>query len=235
MGVLPFHFEVVGAERLSFELKNAPIQDWSEAWPDVIEYLETIEAQRFALRGARGSDAPWAGLTERTLQQKLRKWGEQPIEVASGAMRDSLLPGGSGDTLTHMWPKKLEWGTNVRSKSGFPYPIAQQTGFRTRLGTGKAPVEIREGKTLRETETVKKAFVEPRKIIGFSPEEDRPAITRILGRFMQNKFRRRGWAVAKEAGVDITPGQARIIGQNLYEQAVGNSTPVTGDALFGAG
>jgi phage gpG-like protein len=130
--------------RLQFRVVNAPafdraldglagsVRDLRPFADDIIENgMRPVLAEQFASSGATGASGPWAALSPGYLEAKARRWGEQQIEVASGRMRASLLHD-TADTVKNVSERTIEFGTSVE------YALYQQTGFKTRLGTGKA-------------------------------------------------------------------------------------------------
>ena len=112
--------------------------DLSPIWPDVIDNaIRPALDTQFQSEGDIGEHGGWRELTPDYAARKRSKYGDVGIEVASGRMMNSLLFD-TADTIKNMTANMLEFGTSVKSKDGFPYAIAQQTGHRTRLGKGKA-------------------------------------------------------------------------------------------------
>lgn len=221
--MLNFRINLKGAEKLAFNLRNTPLRDWTAFWPIVGTYLAGIIASQFAEEG--GASGRWAALSPNYLKRKQKKWPGQTILRASDRLWHALATeAGSGDTVDERWPTKFRWGTSLA------YAGYAQTGFRTRLGTGKAAVSrqpsavSRRGSTGLEPQALRSllAFVPARKIFDFRPS-DISALGRLALAFQAQEFRKRGFAIAKEAGVTVDVSQALVVGRTVYGEDLGLS------------
>jgi hypothetical protein len=223
MGIPTFTFSVPNIDGFKMRIRGIPagLKDLTDVWPGAAGPLMNMTIGQYTSQGAQGPHGAWAELDPDYAVRKRRKWGSKPILQASGRSFAALL---SPDAF-HYEPVRMTYGVG----SEFGYLLYQQTGFRTRLGTGKRAVEIRatEHKLMGQKftthiETVKKAFVQARRV--FDPaDRNRQSIQRGLARALTQKYRRAGyaaWSNAMEASEwplqTITPGQARLGGIAYY-------------------
>lgn len=206
----PFQMRVVNAEEVSLRLRGfaGDLLDYTDVWPLAAQAIEREEAALFATRGASGAHGPWAGLTKRYLARKHKKFGPQPIEVASGRLRRALTDSTSGDAIRQYQPRSMRFGASL------PYAVYQQTGWRPshlgRYGLLGQVVDRMVGlKKPRKTFTG--GEVPPRRVI--DPTSDwSTAIVRSMLVGIANKARRRGFRIAKGLGMQVGPGEARVLG-----------------------
>lgn len=114
MGI-QFKFAVKNAEPVQFALRGirGDLQNYTKIWPKVTGEIEKEEAALFSSRGATGAHGPWAGLTRRYLERKYKKYGAQPIEVASGRLRRALTDSTSGDAIRSYHPLSMQFGVSL--------------------------------------------------------------------------------------------------------------------------
>lgn len=212
---IDFNLRVAGTAQLNLALRQIPIRDWTACWPKVTAALSEILANQFATQGARGPHGEWAALDPEYAKRKQKKYPGAPILQASRRLWRSLVTE-SGDTIDERWPQRLRWGTAL------PYALYQQTGFPTRLGTGKQKAEARPGAWWAGGRRQKagKAFVEARPIFDLIRGEADKAIARVMMTWAATQFRRLGFAIAKEYGMEVTPGEARLMGRSIYASEV---------------
>jgi hypothetical protein len=202
----------VNAPGFFLRLKNVVMKDYTPLWPYAARPLTNAVAEQFATRGTAGAHGGWAALSLRYLMRKYRQWGEQPILVASGAMEESFL---SDDAFTYE-PMRMTYGP--RDPHLAEIAFYAQTGFRTRLGTGKA--KSRGGS--RTAPPDGKAFVEPRRVFDWTPQ-----ILKDVGRALAAGYvvicRRKGYAIwqqgmaVSEAPLQtISAAEARLAGKSFF-------------------
>jgi phage gpG-like protein len=211
---LSFNVTVAGERQLNVRLSQVPIRDWSFIWPKTIDLLHQIEANQFARFGARGPHGEWAPLSADYQKRKLRAKGMiaggTRILQASGRLWRSLVAG-SGDTVDERYPNRLRWGTSLKCA------LYHQTGYRTRLGTGK-----------RMPKPGGLARVPARRVIDLRPDDYR-LFGQVWAKEIANYIRRLGFAVAKEQGIEATPETAKLIGLGALQDnlnAGGASSPL---------
>jgi phage gpG-like protein len=164
------------------------VSDLRPIWPRVVdEGIRPALGEQFHSEGGAGRSGEWEPLEPDYAERKRRRYGDAGILVASGRMVNSLLFD-TGDTVKNMTETMLEFGTRVQSPGGFPYAIAAQMGFRTRLGMGA-------GKKKRKPKAGGKAFVSARRIFDFSGEQEQRLITtthRAIIDYLNRMARSRG-------------------------------------------
>jgi hypothetical protein len=220
--MLRFTFNVVNADKLDLAFGGlaSQIRDWTNVWPKVAMQISKIEDRKFATEGALGAHGEWARLDPDYEKAKKKKWGEKPIEQASEKLRNAVLGLGPGH-IERFEPLRMEFGVD---SSVVPYALYQQTGFRTRLGTGKR-VGTRHGVPLRESG---RAFVPARRLFDFT-EEDKYVIRTTIQREALQTARRLGFAAAPYMGErDITAIRARQIGVGILSGEIPSPFPAAG-------
>ena len=174
---------------LKFNVINGPqfnraLSGFADAVSDIRPYADDIInggirpniAEQYASRGAAGEHGAWEELTPDYLEAKLKKWGEMQIEIASSRTYNSLMQD-TDDTVKQVTQKAIQFGTSV------PYAIFQQTGFATRLGTGK-------GKPKPDG----KAYVAPRRLFDWTvPQQD--SIMKAFQRSLMASLTRLGYKI----------------------------------------
>lgn len=209
MGI-SFQFKVVNAEDLSASLLRFEhdIGDFTRIWPKVTEELEKEEAELFVSRGASGQHGPWAPLTERYLERKYKKYGEQPIEVAAGRLRRAMTDSTSGDAIREYMPRQMRFGTSL------PYAIFQQTGWVPshlgRYGLMGQLVDRMVGKKkpaakFRRGRVPARRVIDPTEAWGID-------VRRVVMKEIDNLARRAGFGRGKAMGLGLGPGAARQYG-----------------------
>jgi phage gpG-like protein len=106
-----FNFTIEGEEQVGRMLSRVTdkIDDLAPFWEAAGSMLVTTVGEQFDTQGGRTGG--WAPLSPQYAIDKARKYGSQPILVASGAMRASLM-GGSGN-ISRQIPEGLVFGTDV--------------------------------------------------------------------------------------------------------------------------
>lgn len=109
-----FKIEVAGEEQLNrvFARTDAAFKDLRPIWPDVRDEFWAIEKEQFASEGADGRSGKWQPLTERYLEQKIKRYGDQPILRASGELEESLT-GPNDYSVYRPGQKSIEIGTSL--------------------------------------------------------------------------------------------------------------------------
>jgi phage gpG-like protein len=227
--MLRFTFNVVNADELDVAIGGlaAQVKDWTNVWPKVAMQITKIEDQKFATEGALGAHGEWAALEPGYEKRKKKKWGGKPIEQASERLRRSLVEG-SAETIEDFQPLRMRFGTSV------PYALYQQTGFRTRLGTGKtrgSGLGIRGSRGSRFPKPEPRAFVPARRLVDFT-EEDKSMIRSTIQREALETARRLGFAAAPYRGErDISAIRARQIGVAILSGEIPSPFPATGSPV----
>jgi len=93
--------------------------DFRPALREVGERLTAATLHRFDTTTASDGTA-WKPLAASTLAAKARTGDSSNILIRTGRMRRSIHP--------VVRAKEVEIGTNIKSKTGFPYPVAMQFG-----------------------------------------------------------------------------------------------------------
>lgn len=131
-------FSVPNAQRitLAFAGMAKDLKDWRPVWRYLIRtgikpWLfgnhsfgkgDWTEGQ-FESEGKIGAHGAWAPLTPAYAEAKYKKWGNQPILIASGRLYQSLFYAEG-----QLQPLSMTFGTDV------PYALFHQTGYRSRSG-----------------------------------------------------------------------------------------------------
>ena len=120
--MVSFQFEVAGEQQVDRMLSRTSekLKDLRPFLDGVEDMLSEIVVEQFASEGSRS--VSWAPLSPRYAAQKQARWGRQPILVASGAMKKSLISKGGAHIARHPDKETLEFGTQT------PYAIYHQTG-----------------------------------------------------------------------------------------------------------
>ncbi len=105
-------FEVLGEKQVSQMLSRttAKAADLGPYWLMVQGLLQQAIKEQFDTEGGRTGG--WAPLSERYASDKVRRFGNQPILVATGALRQSLT-GGSGGIARQEGNNALLFGTEL--------------------------------------------------------------------------------------------------------------------------
>lgn len=84
-------FEVEGEKLLArrFEVLQDTVKDWSGTFSEIGEELVKTYQLNFQAQGMM-LEKPWAPLSPKTIEQKLRKGQPTDALIATGAMRDSF-------------------------------------------------------------------------------------------------------------------------------------------------
>lgn len=112
---MKFSIEVEGAKDLkhSFEYVEKGLTDFRQlgAWKGVAREFYKILKQQFSSEGGAGKSGKWAPLTPKYAAIKSKKYGDQGILVATGAMRRSLTEQGSANSVYEESATDLVIGT----------------------------------------------------------------------------------------------------------------------------
>lgn len=103
---------VLGEDIISRDLSRISdnMGDLRPAFLQMFTLLEESEKRQFDSQGSYGSGG-WAPLSPVTLQRKAALGLPSDILVATGAMRDSLIDGGSAGAVRHMTQTRAVFGT----------------------------------------------------------------------------------------------------------------------------
>jgi phage gpG-like protein len=106
------NFEVLGEKQVSQMLSRTTDKaaDLGPYWLMVQGLLTETIREQFDTQGGRTGG--WEPLSERYASDKVRRFGSQPILVATGALRDSLL-GGPGRIVRQEGNESLLFGTQL--------------------------------------------------------------------------------------------------------------------------
>jgi len=169
-------FELKGLPQLEARLKRLAqgVADWSPCYPEMIAYVQGTTAQRFqagpgwwprlsakygrrierhhARQGSRGQK--YLG----QVQQKYPGTKLPATLIRSGRLFTSLTTGTTGSVVRRT-PTQLIYGTNVKSKKGYPYPVALQRGAPS-INLPKRPFLYISQKDIRALKAVQRRYVE---------------------------------------------------------------------------
>ena len=120
--MVQFSLNIEGEEQVSRMINRTTdrAEDLRPFLDAVATFLPQIMEEQFSSEGARTGG--WAPLSPDYADQKAKKWGNQPILVASGRMRRSLVGSGEGSISRQVGRDSLEFGTDI------PYAGLHQTG-----------------------------------------------------------------------------------------------------------
>lgn len=120
--VVAFSFTVEGEVQVSRMLSRTTekISNLRPFLDNVAVFLEATMEEQFDTEGSRSGG--WVALSPRYAEDKLARWGSQPILVASGGMRRSLIGASGASIRRQLGGDTLEFGTSV------PYAKYHQTG-----------------------------------------------------------------------------------------------------------
>ena len=121
--MVSYQFDIAGERQVDRMLSRSTekIRDLRPFLDAAGNLLRQIMGEQFSSEGSRGGE-PWAPLSSRYSAYKLSRWGQQPILVASRAMRESLTDPGGSHIERRPERDTLEFGTRV------PYAVYHQTG-----------------------------------------------------------------------------------------------------------
>jgi len=101
----------------------------------IVQNFYDVEKQLFANEGSSGSHGKWPELTEKYRKWKEKNYPGKGIMVLTGALMNSLnsQTEGSIANVTKVGDSwRIVFGTDVKSKDGFDYPLHHQTTGKTR-------------------------------------------------------------------------------------------------------
>ncbi len=106
------NFEILGERQVSRMLSRTTdkIADLGPYWQMVTGLLQDSIKEQFNTEGGRTGG--WAPLSDRYATDKARRFGSQPILVATGRLKDSLT-GGSGFISRQEGNESLRFGTQL--------------------------------------------------------------------------------------------------------------------------
>jgi phage gpG-like protein len=126
-----FRIEVEGKEQLlsSFLKVEHGLLDLRQlgAWRLIKTVFHRLLKRIFDSEGSDSAHGKWQQISPKYAVVKQRKYGDMPILQAGGKMYRALT-GNTGDTVFEESAQEMAIGTSAKSKSGFPYPKAHQTG-----------------------------------------------------------------------------------------------------------
>jgi hypothetical protein len=179
-----------GVKPILFRLKT-PIEDFREAAPGFPQgYWWNVQTRLSTNVMREISDqatpiGPFAALSEKYEKRKAKKYGEQPILIASGEMLEGFFSG--SDHVFEEGPMGMKWG-NRNPLAGYH--------FRGHLaGEGGAKSTL------------------PRRPLGMPPEDFGGTLQSDAVRYVGARYRIAGFRVGKEAGVGLTRVQASQVGK----------------------
>tara|TARA_Y100000310_G_scaffold333905_2_gene412439 strand:+ start:12902 stop:13381 length:480 start_codon:yes stop_codon:yes gene_type:complete len=120
--MVSFEFTVAGETQVNRMLSRTTdkLDDLRPFLDGVADLLLAVMADQFDSGGGRS--ASWEPLSPRYAAQKRAKWGQRPLLVASGEMRESLTQRGGRHIERRPLADVLEFGSRV------PYAIYHQMG-----------------------------------------------------------------------------------------------------------
>lgn len=106
------NFEVLGERQVSQMLSRTTDKaaDLGPYWVMVTGFMRELIREQFDTEGGRTGG--WAPLSEKYAADKIRRFGSQPILVASGNLKESLT-GGSGMIARQEGNESLRFGTQL--------------------------------------------------------------------------------------------------------------------------
>lgn len=110
--------------KLGLERVRAKIEDLSPAFREIQQSFYEMEQQQFISRGGTHS---WVALSPKYEAWKQRHYPGMPLMELTGSLKKSLVAPG-GENIARILPHEARFGTSVRSKRGYPYPMAHQEG-----------------------------------------------------------------------------------------------------------
>lgn len=215
---LQFTFTAQNIQGFSIAARRIVLDDYTPLWPYAAKPITSMWVNIFNTQGASGAHGAWAELSSDYAERKRRKFGSKPILQASGKLFSAGL---SADAFQYE-PRRMRFVIEARSRSGFPYPVAHQTGFDTRLGKGghgQGTLGRRLGRRRSQISKLKSLFahVPARRILDPS-ERDRQAIQRAFAAGYVTILRKMGYRMAKEQGLGtIGPSEAVSLGRSFFQ------------------
>jgi len=109
-----FTFEVEGVKQFdrAFDRLGFHCSDLRPVWPHVEREMENIMSEQFKSEGAKGRSGKWKELSPAYAKAKLKRYGQQPILRATGALEQSLT-GKSGDSVRLATKEEFGFGTSL--------------------------------------------------------------------------------------------------------------------------
>jgi hypothetical protein len=224
--MLQFTFRARNIEGFSIAARRIVLDDYTPLWPYAAGPITNMWINIFNTQGGSGAHGAWAELSPDYAERKRRKYGSTPILQASGKLFSAGL---SADAFEYE-PRRMRFVIACRSRAGFPYPLAHQTGFDTRLGKGghgQGRLFGRSGGRLgarrSQSPNLKSqiARVPARRVLD-PTERDRQAIQRAFAAGYVTILRKQGYRMAKEQGMGrIGPCEAVSLGRGFYQQGTG--------------
>lgn len=128
---MKLNFELVGADGVQRAIFGgiSALPDLRPAWVTVAQAMQEMEAEAFAVEGARRGLPVWAPLSERYRRWKERHFPGRKILELTGDLRRSLAEKGRGHRRI-LSPTFMLFGTMIRTKRGAPYAMFHQEGTR---------------------------------------------------------------------------------------------------------
>jgi hypothetical protein len=223
---LEFTFRAKNIEGFKIAARRIVLDDYTPLWPYAAQPITNMWVNIFNTQGASGAHGAWAELDPDYAERKRRKYGSKPILQASGKL---FTAGLSSDAFEYE-PRRMRFTIAARSRSGFPYPVAHQTGFETRLGKGGhgqgslfGRLAGRLGARRSQISNLKSkmAHVPARRVLD-PTDRDRQAIQRAFAAGYVTILRKMGYRMAKEQGLgSVSPSEAVSLGRGFFQQGTG--------------
>lgn len=156
--VLRLGFEVEGEVQIArtFSRFADGVEDIRDPLEEIADDFFEVEQRLFDSEGSTGEHGTWAPLSPRYAAWKANNFPGRRLLVAENRMKQSLTSR-TGDSVREIDPLELRLGTRIRSRSGFPYPAAHQTG--TSKMPRRRPIDVAEGDKRNWTRFVQRYLV----------------------------------------------------------------------------
>lgn len=109
-----FEFEVLGEVQMARAMSRFAdvITDWRPAYEDIADDFLVVERQQFDSTGSSG-DTEWPALSPRYAARKQATYGDLPIMVVTGELRDSLTKESDPNHIREIERMQLRLGSTV--------------------------------------------------------------------------------------------------------------------------
>ena len=157
--VVRFEFVVAGDVQISRMIRRFAddVKDLRPPFREIADDFLEIEQRQFESGGQSGSGG-WEPVQPRYTATKERAGFGSRTLVRTRALMESLTDAGAPGAVRRIEKLELTMGTRVRSASGFPYPLAHQTG--TSRMQARPPIELNEGDKRRWMRFIQRYLVE---------------------------------------------------------------------------
>lgn len=144
--VARFGFEVAGEVQIArlFSRFADGVEDISDPLEEIADDFFEVEQRLFDSEGGTGGHGAWAPLSPAYARWKAKAFPGRKILVAENRMKQSLTTM-TGDSVREIEQLELKVGTRIRSKRGFPYPVAHQAPQAGSSLPRRRPIDIAEG------------------------------------------------------------------------------------------